>query len=95
MPSSRAMPRGVRPSFRILQVCLEHCPGGASRIVQRAGQASDPLPAVFDRLIGFPMGGPVCVSVRFYPYGTAAIALADEIEAAWSAWLVARLPARA
>jgi len=136
---------GWQAFFRILQVYLEHFPGEASRIVQLTGQASDPLPAVFDRLIGplgvghdrvrpaagvpplagdvlemrhtaegfsvilrldspgraiahligFPMGGPVCVSVRFYLYGAAAIALADEIEAAWSTWLAARLPARA
>lgn len=46
-------------------------------------------------MIGFPMGGPVYVSVRFYLYGAAAIAKAGEIEAAWNAWLAERFPAAA
>ncbi len=44
-------------------------------------------------LIGFPMGGPVHVSVRFYLYGADAIAQAGEIEKAWGDWLSARFPA--
>lgn len=43
-------------------------------------------------MIGFPMGGPVYVSVRFYLYGAEAIARAGEIEAEWGAWLAERFP---
>lgn len=43
-------------------------------------------------MIGFPMGGPVYVSVRFYLYGTTAPGLAEAIETDWQKWLVARFP---
>lgn len=44
-------------------------------------------------MIGFPMGGPVYVSVRFYLYGSEAIAGSEAIESEWQAWLAERFPA--
>jgi uncharacterized protein YndB with AHSA1/START domain len=43
-------------------------------------------------MIGFPMGGPVYVSVRFYLYGAEAMAKAGEIETEWQRWLSERFP---
>ncbi|RDE10296.1 SRPBCC family protein [Pelagibacterium lacus] len=45
-------------------------------------------------MIGFPMGGPIHISVRFYLYGAEAMARAGEIESFWSGWLAERFPAR-
>ena len=50
-----------------------------------------PAPAIA-HMIGFPMGGPVYISVRFYLYGDAAAALAPSVEADWQAWLAGRFP---
>ncbi|NKB16627.1 MAG: hypothetical protein HC774_06880 [Sphingomonadales bacterium] len=50
-----------------------------------------PAPGIA-HLIGFPIGGPVHISVRFYLYGPEASAVAAEVEAAWQAWLGARFP---
>lgn len=50
-----------------------------------------PAPGIV-HMIGFPMGGPVHVSVRFYLYGDEAAGIAGEVEAAWQAWLDARFP---
>jgi uncharacterized protein YndB with AHSA1/START domain len=50
-----------------------------------------PAPAVA-HMIGFPMGGPVYVSVRFYLYGAEAASVAGEVENAWQTWLGTRFP---
>lgn len=50
-----------------------------------------PAPALV-HLIGFPMGGPIYVSLRIYLYGEAASATAANTEVAWRTWLDARLP---
>lgn len=44
-------------------------------------------------MIGFPMGGPLHISVRFYLYGAEAMTRASEIEAEWQEWLEERFPA--
>jgi uncharacterized protein YndB with AHSA1/START domain len=44
-------------------------------------------------MIGFPMGGPIYVSVRFYLFGGDAIAVSGAVEAEWRAWLDTRFPA--
>lgn len=49
-----------------------------------------PAPAIA-HIIGFPMGGPIYVSVRFYLYGGEAAGIAGEVEAAWQTWLDTRL----
>jgi uncharacterized protein YndB with AHSA1/START domain len=48
-----------------------------------------PAPAIA-HMIGFPMGGPVHISLRFYLYGNNASATAAEVEPAWQTWLGAR-----
>lgn len=52
-----------------------------------------PAPAIA-HMIGFPMGGPVHVWVRFYLYGAEAGRLAGAVEAEWQAWLAERFPAQ-
>ncbi|HEU5309998.1 MAG TPA: SRPBCC domain-containing protein, partial [Candidatus Eisenbacteria bacterium] len=44
-------------------------------------------------LFAMPMGGQVCVSVRFYLYGEEARAIAAREEPVWSAWLARLFPA--
>lgn len=41
-------------------------------------------------MIGFPMGGPIYVSVRFYLYGAEAVAKAGAVETEWGEWLAGR-----
>ena len=48
-----------------------------------------PTPAIA-HLIGFPMGGPIHVSVRFYLYGAEGAAHAGNVEAGWREWLGGR-----
>ncbi|MBB4630713.1 SRPBCC family protein [Sphingosinicella soli] len=43
-------------------------------------------------MIGFSMGGPIYISVRFYLYGDEAAGIAREVEVAWKTWLDARFP---
>lgn len=53
-----------------------------------------PVPAIA-HMIGFPMGGPVHVSVRFYLYGAEAARVAGKVEADWRKWLEERFPVQA
>jgi uncharacterized protein YndB with AHSA1/START domain len=46
-------------------------------------------------LFAMPMGGNICVSVRFYLYGEQAPAVTSREEPAWRAWLDAQFPANA
>ena len=50
-----------------------------------------PAPALA-HMIGFPMGGPIYLSVRFYLYGDQVDAMAGELDATWQTWLDARFP---
>jgi hypothetical protein len=43
-------------------------------------------------MFAMPMGGSVCVSVRFYLYGARAAAAIGQVEREWAAWMHARFP---
>lgn len=50
-----------------------------------------PVPALV-HLLGFPMGGPIYLSVRFYLYGEEAASEAGAMESRWQEWLTERFP---
>ncbi|MGL4235753.1 MAG: SRPBCC family protein [Tabrizicola sp.] len=79
-------PGGDVPDLKgtLLEV-QDYSPHGFSVILKLAR----PAPGIA-HLIGFPVGGPVHVSVRFYLYGKQAPAIAADVEPAWQAWLGAR-----
>jgi uncharacterized protein YndB with AHSA1/START domain len=66
----------------------EYTPEGCSAIVR----LEEPVPGLA-HLIGFPMGGPIYLSARFYLYGEAAKDAAGSVEARWQEWLTDRFPA--
>lgn len=65
----------------------QNSPGGFSVILRLDKPARG-----LAHMIGFPMGGPVYVSVRFYLYGPEAAGVAGAVEADWKQWLAARFP---
>jgi uncharacterized protein YndB with AHSA1/START domain len=65
----------------------EYTPEGCSAILR----IEDPAPGLA-HLIGFPMGGPIYLSMRFYLYGDQAASVAGPIEQRWQEWLTERFP---
>ena len=65
----------------------ECTPEGCSTIVR----IEEPVPGLA-HLMGFPMGGPIHLSVRFYLYGEEAKDAAGSVESRWQAWLSDRFP---
>ena len=65
----------------------EYTPDGCSAIVR----LEEPVLGLA-HLIGFPMGGPIYLSVRFYLYGEEAASQAGPMESRWQAWLTERFP---
>jgi uncharacterized protein YndB with AHSA1/START domain len=55
---------------------------------------AEPAPGVA-HFFAMPMGGVVCLQVRFYLYGDGAASAAARIEPVWQAWLQERFPAAA
>jgi uncharacterized protein YndB with AHSA1/START domain len=75
------------PAFEGIVHEAEYTPEGCSAIVR----LQQPVPALA-HVMGFPMGGPIYLSVRFYLYGEDAANEAGSLESRWQEWLAERFP---
>lgn len=83
----RAVSSDAAPELEGEVLEAEYTPEGCSAILR----LEEPAPALA-HLIGFPMGGSIHLSVRFYLYGEQAQEVAEPVQTRWQQWLDERFP---